>query len=575
MIVTPLQTSFASGELSPRVSARVDLDVYWNAAAYLENFIVVPHGPLLRRQGTRFINKAKSLKVRLIDFKFNTEQSFILEFSALTMRVYFKGGVIEKAGSVYEVATPYTAEQLSSLNWAQSGNVLYIVHPSHAPRKLKRLANDNWTLEEVTFTDKPAGWAGTNYPSVVTFHEQRLYYAATPNEPQTIWGSRIGLFDEFTKKNSSGEVVDDMAIEYTIASDDVNGIKWLKAIDILAAGTSGAEYRVSSGTLNEALTPSNMRISPQTNYGSAAVRPVQLGSGIIFVQRSKNRIRSFEYLFTDNQYTATDLTVLAEHIAQAGVKEMALQTAKDTYLWCCTDTGDIIALTYEKQQKVVAWHRHSVGGKVVSLTTIPGEKADEVWIAVQRTVNGQLVTYIEAFIDAFSETTDVVHGAFVDSHLTYEGPEVEQISGLAHLEGLEVSILVDGWVHPNRTVVAGKVTLQSPGKVIHIGLPYVSEFHSTSIQATDMVSSGRLKRVISADISLLYSLGFEFGLVGGSVDTAFMGPTKIMNKAQDLFTGVKKVSIPGSSANDQQLLVRQTLPLPCIIRAIKYNTDIN
>ncbi len=579
MRATPVQTSFASGEISPRVLSRVDLDAYYTGAAKLDNFICLPHGPLLRRQGSTFISEAASNDVRLIPFMFNVEQSFVLELSEKSVRFYYQGGLITKSdGSPFTVTTPWTASQIKDINWAQSGDVLYIVHQNVPPQKLSRLANDNWTIAPVTFKDQPENWKDTNWPSCVVFFEQRLYYAATPSKPQTIWGSRVGLFDEFTLKDSAGEVVDDMGFEYTIASDDVNGIKWLKAVDVLAAGTSGAEYKISSTTLNEPVTPKNIRISRQTSYGSAPVRPQQIGAGIVFVQRSKNRLRLFEYLWTDNQYGATDITVLSEHIANAGVRAMALQTAKDTYVWCALEDGSLIGLTYEKQQKVIAWHAHHLGGngKVKSIAIIPGPKADQVYMAVERVLNGKTVTYIEAFLDAFSEVDEPKDCRFVDCSLTYTSDTpTNALQGLQHLEGQEVSILVDGWVHPNLTVTNGSIKLQQSGKVIHVGLPYTSTLESVPIHASEFVTLGRKKRIYAVDISFLLSLGFDFGVTDGPWQTKYMGPTRVMNRAQDLFTGTIQCSIPSSTANESQVKVRQTLPLPCIIRAIKYHMDVN
>lgn len=585
MISTPLQASFTSGELSPRTLGRIDLESYYTGAAKLDNFICLPHGPLLRRAGTTFINQAKSSEVRLVPFTFNVSQSFIIEFGDRYARFYFSGGIITSSGDTpYEISTPWSIKQVKEFNWAQSGDILYIVHPDVQPTKLKRLGNTNWQTETVSFTNKPANWSSNNWPSCVVFHEQRLYYAATPNLPQTVWGSRIGLFDDFTIKDTGdpdkpdGEVLDDMGFEYTIASDDVNGIKWLKAMDILAVGTSGAEYKISASSAYEAITPKNIRITRQTSYGSAPVRPQQIGSGIAFVQRSRNRVRQYEFLWTENQYAATDLTVLSEHIARAGIESMALQTAKDTYLWCTLKDGSLIALTYEKQQKVVAWHAHHLGGngKVRALAIIPGVEADQVWVAVERVINGKTVLYIETFLDAFSEEYNIEECRYVDSSLSYIGDTaISRVGGLDHLEGQEVAILVDGWVHPNETVTNGYVDLQSAGKHITIGLPYSSILETCPVQTQEAVTAGRPRRITHISLSLLLSLGFDFGIVGQHMETQYMGPTKIMNKAQPLFTGVLDCQVPMSSDKQVQVRVEQHLPLPCIIRNIKYNMEVH
>lgn len=576
MRITPIQASFSTGEISPRLLARIDLEAYYSGAASLNNFVCLPHGPLLRRRGTKFIAQAGSTNVRLIPFRFSRTNSLIIELGDYYARFYFNQGVVVSSGTTpYQIATPWSVAQVNQLDFAQSGDILYVVHPNVSPRKLSRFANNNWTISEVTYTSAPASWTGTNYPSKITFNEQRLYYAATPSAPQTIWASRVGLYDDFTMTDASGNVLDDYAFSYTISSDEVNGIQWMMDLNVLAIGTAGAEYRVTASSYTEAITPSNIKVARQTSCGSESLTPAQVGNGVAFVQRGGTRVRLFEYQYAADQYSASDLTVMSEHILESGVKAMGLQTVPDTYIWFVLNDGSLVGLTFEQQQKVVAWHKHNINGVLLSLAVIPGTDADEVWVAVKRTINNTEVVYIEAFVNAFTEIDKVEDSRFLDSFLEYSGTAVSTLSGLGHLEGREVSVIVDGWVHPNLTVTNGSITLQSAGSNIAVGLPYESNFVSCPIQARDTITTGSLKRIYSAKISLLQSLGFNFGIVGGREQTQFMGPTPVMNKAKPLFTGTVDIDIPGSFANERQLFVTQELPLPCEIRAIRYDMEVN
>lgn len=576
MRVTPVQAAFTSGEISPRLQARIDLDAYYDGAASLTNFVCLPHGPLLRRQGTTFISEAGSLDVRLIPFRFNVTQCLVIELGEKYARFYFKGGQVTKEGQPYQITTPWTAAQAKEVDFAQSGDIIYVVHPNVAPQKFSRLANDNWEIKSVEFTNKPEQWKDSNWPSHIVFHEQHLYYAATPEQPQTVWASTIGRFDDFTTKDAEDTVQDSNGFSYTIASDEVDGIKWLKAANVLMAGTSGAEYKIVAGSYTETITPKNIRILRQTSYGSADIRPQQIGNGIVFVQRGRNRVRMFEYSYADDQYVANDLTIMSEHILEGLVKETALQTVKDPYIWCVLDNGDLVGLTYEKAQKVSAWHKHQIaGGKVQSITIIPGAEADEIWLAVKRTINGAQKLYIEVLFDAFSEVEEPTDGTYLDSHLVYSGEATDSIKGLDHLEGQEVSILVDGWVHPNRVVKNGTVTLQSPGRTVYIGLAYESYFASCQIQSQESITMGYRKRIYSAEISLLKSLGMYIGVVGEGEEQVYFGPTPRMNTAAPLYTGTISVKIPASSNDEAQVYVRHNMPLPCEIRAIKYDMEVN
>src|SRR4051794_33282243 len=111
------QPSFTAGELSPALSARVDLAKYSTGLKTAINLFIHPHGGVSNRAGTQFINevKASANNAGLIPFQFNTEQSYVLEFGDLYFRVYRNGGVVLSGGVPYEVVTPYAHTDLDEL----------------------------------------------------------------------------------------------------------------------------------------------------------------------------------------------------------------------------------------------------------------------------------------------------------------------------------------------------------------------------------------------------------------------------------------------------------------------------
>ncbi len=150
----PIQPSFAAGELTPSLWGRVDLAKYNVGLKRCENFVIHPHGGLSRRQGMRFIARARGA-CRLVPFIYNSADSYVLEFSDRRIR-FFKAGVpVLKDGSVYEIETPYTSAQLRGLTFAQSADVLFIVHPERPPMELARYSDTYWTLTECVFSGGP------------------------------------------------------------------------------------------------------------------------------------------------------------------------------------------------------------------------------------------------------------------------------------------------------------------------------------------------------------------------------------------------------------------------------------
>ena len=157
---SPILTNFTSGELSPRLNGRIDMDKYYNGASTISNFMVLMHGGLSKRPGTRHIAEIKTSSgsnsgARLIPFTFSKTQAYILEFGHNYIRFFKDEGQIESGGSPYEIATTYTAAQLDELEFVQSADVLFIVHESHNPAKLSRTGHTAWTLTDVTFVDGP------------------------------------------------------------------------------------------------------------------------------------------------------------------------------------------------------------------------------------------------------------------------------------------------------------------------------------------------------------------------------------------------------------------------------------
>ena len=150
----PIQYSFGSGEISPRLYGRVDKERYFNSLSVLENFSITHHGAAERRWGLHFVAEVKdsTTSPRLVQFQFSTVQTYVLEFGNLYIRFYKDGGRIESPpGTPVEVVTPYAIADVASLKFAQSADTLYIFHSGYAPRKLTRTSHTDWTLKTVVF----------------------------------------------------------------------------------------------------------------------------------------------------------------------------------------------------------------------------------------------------------------------------------------------------------------------------------------------------------------------------------------------------------------------------------------
>lgn len=431
-------------------------------------------------------------------------------------------------------------------------------------------ASANWSLG--SFSDT------TGHPSCVTFFEQRLVFAGTTSQPQTIFFSKSGDYENMDA-NIGGTVADDDAIIYTIASNQVNAIRFMTATRTLIIGTAGGEFTVSGGGTDNAITPTNILIKKQSNHGAANVDAIAVGNATLFLQRAKRKIRELAYNFDVDGYIAPDMTILAEHISEGGLTQMAYQQEPNQVIYAVRGDGELIGLTYQREQQVTAWHRHIFGGafgsgKAVceSVAVIPTDDTEyEVYVIIKRTINGATRRFVE-YINNFDFTeTDNTTFNFLDSALAYSGSAVTTISGLDHLEGQTVSILANGATHPDKTVSNGSITLDRSSTNVKVGLSYSSILQTMRLDAGSQngTSQGKTKRIYEITIRLYESVGVE---VGESLDNMERIPFRTsadpMDQGIPPFTGDKAVEFRGNYDTDGFIFVRQTQPLPLTILSL-------
>jgi len=660
---------------------------------------------------------------------------------------YSSGGVAQK---VFEVTTVYDDDQVFDLRFAQSADVMYIVHPEHEPMKLSRTGHTTWTFTEVDFgatgpyldantttttltpassgtgtgvnitasattgvnggdgfqttdvgrilkfnsgeakitgrtsttivvctitkafanTDATVGWQlgswanSQGWPQTVSFFEQRLIFGGSTNYPQTIWASESGNYESFDVGDASAAD----AFIYTIAANRVNLIRWLAPIRDLLIGTAGGEFRVDR-PVGDPLTPTNVNIKQETTYGGYPAQPMQIGPSVLFVQRQQRRVRELGYSFQNDAYVAPDLTLLAEHITESGIVDVDWAQEPNEIYWAVRTDGTLLGMTYQREQDVVAWHRHIIGGKaanctitvtdyaniqsgtklkftrrdgtevtftsttgtagtnefqtasnnntsatnlkntinghadftatvasnvvtvsettpestgyltvtsqdvvrlakvnesqakVKAVTSITEATENQVWVIVERIINGSTVKYVE-YLDSTLNQDSGLAGTVTGSSTT--------VTSLDHLEGETVQILIDDAVYPKQKVTNGAVTVSLPStfasKTIEVGLGFKSKLKTLNVDAgasTGSTAQGRKKRYNEVIVRFLNTVG---ATVNGD-QIPFRSSADEMGAPIPAFTGDKRVTNLGWDRNGQ-ITVEQTQPLPMTILAI-------
>jgi hypothetical protein len=460
-------------------------------------------------------------------------------------------------------------------------------------------ATVNWFL---------GAWYGTegdstesHYPAAVAFHMERLYFCGGLFTPQTIWGSRPGDFSVFSPTDEDDLVTDDMGVAFNLATDELNSIVWIKSTDSLYIGTIGPEFKLNTDNA-DTITPANFLFARISNYGSSRIEPQFIGNSIIFSQNSLRTLRELTYKFSEDKYQAADISLLGEHLTAVGLSSFNYQQEPHSIIWSTQrviennnegeierNGGLLLGLTYDKEQNVIAWHRHLLGGNDVEVEYVESIfndsiQQDQIWLIVRRKINDEYVRTIEVMDKDFRVDTPLKDIYFVDCGVKYNAysfdPEAEEygiavseLSGLTWLKNETVQVTVDGARHPDVTVSnEGTVTLNFPGKYITIGLQMISKYESLYIDPEaggSTAAQGHVQNISEVLVRFYRTMGGKIGPTCDKlVPIEYRTPQDAMGEAIPLFTGEKRMPVDSNYATSAQVCITQEEPLPMMILAI-------
>lgn len=194
------QQAFNGGEISPEMYGRAADPKYQAGLAKCSNFLIDPRGPAVARPGFQHVNSTKyaDKKARLLPFTFSTTQAMVLEFGDKYIRFHTAGQTLLKEdGTPYEVVSPYDADDVFDIHYDQSGDIVTLVHPSYAPRELRRYGPTDWRLVIPSFTSP---LSPPSAPKVV----QSINSEVTNKEDYTRKYAVTALYADGTSESSIG-----------------------------------------------------------------------------------------------------------------------------------------------------------------------------------------------------------------------------------------------------------------------------------------------------------------------------------------------------------------------------------
>ena len=419
-------------------------------------------------------------------------------------------------------------------------------------------------------------WYTVNkFPTAVAFFEDRLWFGGTNAEPQTVWASRTGDYENF---RITPPDLADAGLRFEFLSSTLNKIEWMEGDDILYAGTAGGEFTIDSGSTTEGVTPTTVRVRRRSNYGTqASIQPKSVDSSLLFL-RQTNDLHELTFDFNTDRYVAPELTRLAYDILDPGAISIEYQRDPFRLVWVVKTDGTAAVLAYDKVEDVLGWADVVLGGTgtaVESIAVIPHPDGDEdqVWMTVKRTINSATVRHVEVLEKTYTEQVNQNDAYFVDAGLTYSGGSTSTITGLNHLEGQTVVVVGDGVRQADRTVSGGSITLASAASKVHVGL----QMGSTKMQTLPIETSRSTLSTASSqgwigritNITLLVDLtgnNIEYGADFTSMDKWDFNES---GSSTVLYNGYSQtLDMPSTWSQTRQIAIRYDEPSPCTLVAI-------
>jgi hypothetical protein len=348
-------------------------------------------------------------------------------------------------------------------------------------------------------------------PAAASFHQGRLYFASTNIRPSEEWGSNVDNFYTFSPSGADGMVSASHSVDVSIDDDRVNVIRWLLSdkLGLIAMNASGQSVYATSQ--DAALTPTNGTMRRHNVYGChATARPQRIGPRIVFWQADR-KLRDLGYDYTSDRLEGSDIAILAEHVGLPGVVDTAWQENFEGILWTVLVDGTLAGVTLERDEQVIAWHRHTASGTsafIESIEVIRNGGVDYLWLLVRRTIGGLTKRMVEVLQPSFDHNTAPADAWMLDAGLQYSGAPSMVISGMDHLNGEMVSVLGDGAQEPDALVVAGVVTLTRAVSKATIGLKVLGQLDTLPLVfVAPFESRFRPKNVQRLVLTLWRSLG--------------------------------------------------------------------
>lgn len=400
----------------------------------------------------------------------------------------------------------------------------------------------SWTLNSLAFT------ASTGYPRTVVFFKQRLVFANTKSNPNQLWFGAIGNDGDFLESTEDSD-----AFSMASSSAQSDNILHLAQRGGVVALTGGSEFLISS---TGALTPATAQIEQHTTFGAQKdVKPCQVGSELLFVQRGGDRLRALSYRYEVDGLVSPELSAIAPHISQnhGGIKEIAYQQTPYSLVWMVLNDGKMATITLNRDQEMNAWALHDFGCEVISVCSLPTlSGSDQSFILTNR--KGSV--FLEELIESAQSDCEFVY---------YEGNSVP-------LNQLDAAYL--NWSNADGYWYSDSLNIKKDlNQTYYCGQPFSFEVDLLPPDFSQVPSTTMFHK-----ISVQEAVVWIKDSIGGYINEFEFQHKKISSEAfkNNLYTGYVQVSLTGwQPLYKLEMKLTHNKPQPFHVQSISMLVSIN
>lgn len=325
-----------------------------------------------------------------------------------------------------------------------------------------------------------------NYPSAVTWYQQRLIFACTLNAPTTVWASQTGDFFNFSVHSPA---VSSDAVTYTVAGNQVNAIMHLMDIGQLVHFTNAGELS-AAGDGTGALTPTGINLRQCSNNGASQLAPILIDLRALYIQAQAGYVRDLSFDFRYQGYHGDDLTYWATHLFDGfTMVDWDWQKIPNSIIWMVRSDGELVGMTYAPDQEVLGFHHHDTQGIFENVCCIPEGTETAVYVVVNRTINGQTKRYIERL--STRQIANIVDFNALDCMSLYDGRNTGAttmtMSGSVDWTYQSLLTLTASAPFFTAAMVGSQIQITGPGGVV-VGCVITAFTSSTVVTAQPVVN---------------------------------------------------------------------------------------